>query len=397
LPGQIEVREFNLSQFSATGDLISALHQVRDIGLSGKIPLIFWDEFDTTFNGIPLGWLRYFLAPMQDGRFQEGQIVHPIGRSIFIFAGGTATTMGDFGKGMPENDFRAAKGPDFVSRLKGYVNILGPNPVTSYEDVPFQDLYFVLRRAILLRSILKRSAPDLFEKGRLNMDSGVLRALLNTKIYRHGVRSIESILSMSPLYGKKSFERSSLPSEVQLNLHVDGQDFLALVQQIELEGDGLEKLAEAVHDSFCEELKTKGYRYGPQMDDQKKTHPNLRKYEELSEELKIQNRNNVRDIPTKLAYAGYIMIPARSNEPPFNFPGKALEHLAQKEHERFVKAKREEGWSFAPETDRVKKKHRSLIPWEKLPESEKEKDRDMVRDIPKILARAGYAIVKAQT
>jgi len=105
----------------------------------------------------------------------------------------------------------------------------------------------------------------------------------------------------------------------------------------------------------------------------------------------------VRDIPTKLAYAGYIMIPARSNEPPFNFPGKALEHLAQKEHERFVKAKREEGWSFAPETDREKKKHRSLIPWEKLPESEKEKDRDMVRDIPKILARAGYAIVKAQT
>jgi len=36
----------------------------------------------------------------------------------------------------------------------------------------------------------------------------------------------------------------------------------------------------------------------------------------------------------KLAVAGYIMIPARSNEPPFNFPGKPLELLAEAEHER---------------------------------------------------------------
>ncbi len=32
-----------------------------------RIPLVFWDEFDTSLDGRPLGWLRYFLAPMQDG------------------------------------------------------------------------------------------------------------------------------------------------------------------------------------------------------------------------------------------------------------------------------------------------------------------------------------------
>ena len=125
------MREFNLSQFASPDDLLSALHQVRDIGLSGKIPLIFWDEFDAAFSGAALGWLRYFLAPMQDGRFQEGQLIHPIGRSIFVFAGGTATSMADFGQGLSADDFRAVKGPDFVSRLKGFVNILGPNPVSS--------------------------------------------------------------------------------------------------------------------------------------------------------------------------------------------------------------------------------------------------------------------------
>jgi hypothetical protein len=44
-PGEIEPKEFNLSQLGSTDELLSALHQVRDIGLGGKIPLVFWDEF----------------------------------------------------------------------------------------------------------------------------------------------------------------------------------------------------------------------------------------------------------------------------------------------------------------------------------------------------------------
>jgi hypothetical protein len=75
---------------------------VRDVGLSGALPLVFWDEFDTALEGKKLGWLRYFLAPMQDGRFQDGQLVHPIGRSIFVFAGGTSTTMEKLAGTAPE-------------------------------------------------------------------------------------------------------------------------------------------------------------------------------------------------------------------------------------------------------------------------------------------------------
>jgi len=386
LPGQIEVREFNLSQFASTNDLISALHQVRDIGLGGKTPLIFWDEFDTSFSGVSLGWLRYFLAPMQDGRFQEGQISHPIGRSIFVFAGGTAASMAGFGQGLSADEYRAVKGPDFVSRLKGYVNILGPNPVKTGSDGQAKDPYFIIRRAILLRSILKRNTPDLFEKDKLNLDSGVLRALLQTRVYRHGVRSIESIIMMSQLAGMKSFERSSLPSEAQLDLHVDGQDFLALVQQIELSGKVLEDLAEAAHEIYREGLEERG----------EQTYAAAVAYNDLSEDLKQQNRQNVHDIPFKLASAGYVMIPARSNEPPFDFPGDALERLAEIEHERWMHAKLANGWRYGLQTDKDKKLNQCLLPWNELPEEEKEKDRDLVRGIPKMLARAGYAIVKTQ-
>ena len=64
--------------------------------------------------------------------------------------------------------------------------------------------------------------------------------------------------------------------------------------------------------------------------------------------MKEANRLNVRDIPGKLAVAGYIMIPARSNEPPFNFPA-TLEQLAEAEHERWMQSKLDDGWKVGPE------------------------------------------------
>jgi len=50
-----------------------------------------------------------------------------------------------------EDKARAAKVPDFQGRLKGYINVLGPNPRADIDDP-----YYVLRRAILLRSMLSR-------------------------------------------------------------------------------------------------------------------------------------------------------------------------------------------------------------------------------------------------
>ncbi len=416
-PGEIKVLEFNLSQFGGTHDLLDALHQVRDAGLSGFIPLVFFDEFDTTLDRQRFGWLRHFLAPMQDGRFQQGQISHPIGRSIFVFAGGISESMDSFGQDMSELEFRDAKGPDFVSRLKGYVNILGPNRPKNASDP-----YFVIRRAILLRSILLRDAGQLFERRGdrevLNVDSGVLRALLHTSRFKHGVRSMESVIAMSQLIGKHRFERSCLPAVEQLDLHVDAHDFQARVQQMELQDELLEKLAEAAHEVFVQELRDAGYTLGPKLDDLLKTHSALKPYSELPEDEKEQNRGNVRDISNKLARAGYVMVPARSNEPPFDFPGADLELLAAMEHERWMKAKIDAGWRWAAETDKPNQLHKDLLPWRKLtdeeraqlspaeaaaigpdelPEAEKEKDRVLVRGIPKILAQAGYTVVKVRT
>ena len=231
--GRIEILKFNLSQFDSKSDLISAFHKVRDLALEGKIPLVFFDEFDSDFNG-KLGWLKYFLEPMQDGKFMERETMHPIGRSIFVFAGGINNTFERFsGDGaddaatMDPEEARAykdAKGPDFTSRLRGYVNIRGPNQRGSDDTV------FVIRRAMLLRSLLEQKVDNLFDSRKhLRIDDGVLRALINVKSYKHGTRSIEAIIEMSMLNGRRSWEQAYLPAKEQLKLHLDEESFSRLL------------------------------------------------------------------------------------------------------------------------------------------------------------------------
>jgi hypothetical protein len=68
--------------------------------------------------------------------------------------------------------------------------------------------------------------------------------------------------------------------------------------------------------------------------------------------------------------------------------------MAELEHERWMRLKLEAGWNYAPQTNKAKKLHAALLPWEDLSVQDKEKDRLMVRRIPEILTQAGYTIVR---
>lgn len=410
---------FNLSQFNDPDELINAFHQIRDIGLSGKIPLVFWDEFDSTLENKKLGWLRFFLAPMQDGKFQEGQITHPIGKAIFVFAGGTFPNVDSFIKLFSEKKLAQkpdnpslpaeatdpeeakkladAKGPDFLSRLKGFLNVLGPNPQNADKK---GDPFYIVRRALLLRSLFERETPQLLnEKKLLQIDNGILRAFLQVDEYRHGSRSMESIIAMSRLGNATYFNRSYLPPEEQLSLHVDPKAFIALLHQLELEGELLETLAKLNHDIFCKNQRDKGYVWGGETNDEAdpKTHSSLVDYDDLSSHEKEQNRGAVRDIPNKLARFGYVMVPGRNNEPDFVFPTDILEKMAKLEHERWMQAKFNDSWKHGTTTDKDNKIHALLVEWDdrRLTEEEKDKDRRLVSEsIPCMLRKAGYTIVK---
>ena len=369
---KIKKMEFNVSQFQSPKDLIKAFHRVRDVALKGIIPLVFFDEFDSSFGTDQLTWLKYFLAPMQDGEFKDGETVHPIGKSIFVFAGGTSKTFQEFSREkMGQNEiteFKSVKGTDFVSRLRGYVNIIGPDPD---ED----DKFFIMRRALLLRSLLQNNVPHIIDSGVVQIDPGVLWAFLQIGEYKHGVRSMQAIIDMSNLSGQKKYEQSALPSKEQLKMHVNAKEFNLLVTEKSTFYRAIERMAKKIHNNY------------------RKINSKAPTWENLSEEYRDSNRMQAEHIPVKLARLGFKMRRVSGKLSQFNFNSDQIEHLAMYEHERWVQEKRLSGWRLG-ERNETNKKHPDLVDWRELSDESKEKDRDAVEKIPEILAQAGFEVYK---
>lgn len=211
---------FNLSQFESPLELQNAFHQIRDLNLKGQLPLVFWDEFDTPCDGQPLGWLRYFLAPMQDGEFTYEGLPRPLGGGIYVFAGATRHSFQEFRAGDTHAD-RTAKKPDFVSRLRAFINIKGINGNPN----SLEDKLYTIRRAFILRQYLESNAPHFKYNGQFEVEPGVLDAFLLVSRYWHGTRSLENLLKMSSLANKRKYELSSLPPDHIIAMHVNMKEF----------------------------------------------------------------------------------------------------------------------------------------------------------------------------
>ncbi|KAE8419015.1 hypothetical protein BDV36DRAFT_308260 [Aspergillus pseudocaelatus] len=217
---EIHKLEFNLSQFLEYSDLLAAFQSIRDQTFSNKVPVVMFDEFDCSFGGKALGWLQYFLAPMQDGKFLERGHLRPLGSAIFIFVGGTSPTFAEFQATARERAAVAAKKPDFVSRLRGSVDIWGPNKLSSRDD---GDETYTVRRAIILRSLLERNKK--VGGSDFNVADKVLDALLCVSGFHHGTRSLEAIVKMSRITPTEEFTAAGLPSNDRLSLYVDPIEF----------------------------------------------------------------------------------------------------------------------------------------------------------------------------
>ena len=150
-----------------------------------------------------------------------------------------------------------------------------------------------------------------------------------------------------------------------------------------------ENIAREIHRAYIRLEESKGNTI--------ETNRNIAKWDELGEDFKEMNRDNADDIGVKLERIGYDVLPwidfARNE---FEFSANEIEDMAQMEHERWCRQKREQGWVYGSKRNDAKKIHPSLIAWEdmKFSEAEKEKDRNLVRQIPHLLALAGFQIQK---
>ena len=249
---------FNVSQLKGQEALAKIFHQARDAGLKEKLPIIFFDEFDSKYNGEKFGWLKYFLAPMQDGEFTDDGCSHAIGRGIFIFAGGTSDNLQSF-KVQASKLESSVKANDFLSRLKGHINVVGPNPIKcAYSNLPKNDSlcecnYFdnkntpkteeaqdkkceycknipelscefdyMLRRATLLRSVLEKKL-GIGKNTEIKIDDNVLKAFIKVEEYLYGSRSLEAIVQTSDITPGGFFSPACINS-TGLEMYVNKKD-----------------------------------------------------------------------------------------------------------------------------------------------------------------------------
>ena len=69
-----------------------------------------------------------------------------------------------------------------------------------------------------------------------------------------------------------------------------------------------------------------------------------------------------------------------------------VDELAENVHEEWAKARMAEGWVYGEERNASMKTHPCLVPYEKLPESEKSYDRQTVVETLKLVMKLGYTI-----
>jgi len=212
---------FNLSQFQSPEQLWQALRKVQSLVLSGNVPLITFDEFDV-HDGDEYKWPKFFLGPMEDGKFFDGHDTYLIGRCIFLFAGGTRESYDEFRKDVDDREHSKAddrihdKLPDFHSRLRGAITI------RRLSGAPW-DHETLVRRAIILRTSIENDFPQVLRPphNTAEIEDGLIDGFLKAT-YRHDVRSMKAVLQMMARSGAVNrLDRSMLPSDTQLKMHVE--------------------------------------------------------------------------------------------------------------------------------------------------------------------------------
>lgn len=147
-----------------------------------------------------------------------------------------------------------------------------------------------------------------------------------------------------------------------------------------------ELLARSLHDGYLLQLqqgaRTAGGSFGVPWD-------------ELPDDAKESNRSQAESIFKALRTVGFDLIPVRRwIDDDCGLSSDAVETIAELEHERWRSERLASGWSYGEERDNKARRNPLLVPWEELSDAAKEPARESARNLPHVLARAGFEIIK---
>jgi hypothetical protein len=150
--------------------------------------------------------------------------------------------------------------------------------------------------------------------------------------------------------------------------------------------DLIEQLARAIHENYLHECLIR--------DDSPHGNTAMVAWDELPSSLRKANREQAADIGRKLKAIDGVLAPRVDPEFAFAFTPQEIERLAVMEHQRWVRERVADGWTYGTLRDDDDKHHPDLEDWSRLPEPSREKDRAAVRSLPGILATTGFQIVR---
>ena len=149
-----------------------------------------------------------------------------------------------------------------------------------------------------------------------------------------------------------------------------------------------ETLARAIHEEYVADQARRG---GTEL-----VNAVLVPWERLSGDLRESNLRQADQIVAKLAAIGCDIATLTDwDAEDFAFTPDEIEAMAVMEHTRWRDERRGDGWTFDPgPKDLDRKTSPLLLPWEDLPDGQKDDERGTVGDLPRLLASVGLQVVR---
>jgi hypothetical protein len=143
-----------------------------------------------------------------------------------------------------------------------------------------------------------------------------------------------------------------------------------------LSGTRNEILARAMHAEYVRKQSADGQTPA--------TNPSMVGWDELPESLRESNRRQADHIGLKLKTIGCALAPRVDwRAPLLELAPEEVELLARLEHDRWRAERLLDGWTYAAgPKDLTRKTSPFLVPWEQIPEGQRDYDRNTVRNLP---------------
>ncbi len=173
-----------------------------------------------------------------------------------------------------------------------------------------------------------------------------------------------------------SLDKSRLPAHEPIEYFETLDETLTIDVVV---NETLDLMARTLHNDYARTQISRG--------DNSANNASLIPWAELPAHKKRANQRAAAHIDVKLRLCDCTTYSEAAAAPEIAFPPDAetLENLAILEHQRWMADKHLAGYSYGPVRDEDQMLHPDLVPWEKLSDADREKDRDNIRRIPSLL------------